>query len=181
MWNTRSLINERYDYCLSLKYDVLVITELWRTQNKHQKTSKEFIASESIIIKKGPRKGQKRFPNDRAAGVGIMLSPRIQAKVHSFGPEGEWVYWVRLKGPVCDLFVVAIYMPHRGRVSPDQNQTLEDIRKVLADIPARDCICLLGDFNEQLQSDLDGVTGSWTGRRTSLSQCKQNSRSPEVA
>ena len=84
---------------------MLVITELWRTQNKHQKTSKEFIASESIIIKKGPRKGQKRFPNDRAAGVGIMLSPRIQAKVHSFGPEGEWVYWVRLKGPVCDLLL----------------------------------------------------------------------------
>ena len=61
--------------------------------------------------------------------------------------QGEWVYWVRLKGPVCDLFVVAVYMSHKGRVSPDQNQTLEDIRKVLADIPARDCICLLGDFN----------------------------------
>ena len=87
----------------------------------------------------------------------------MQVKVHSFGSEGEWVCWVRLKGPVCDLFVVAVYMSHRGRVSPDQNQTLEDIRKVLADIPARDCICLLGDFNEQMQSDLDGVTGSWTG------------------
>ena len=96
----------------------------------------------------------------------------MQAKVHSFGSEGERVCWVHLSGPVCDLFVVTVYLPHRGRVAPDQNQTLADVRKVLADIPARDCICLLGDFNEQLKANLDGVTGKWTGGPASANASK---------
>ena len=73
-WNVRSLTRERFDYYRSLGYDILAITELWRTQGKYQTRTKEFIASEPIIIQKGEKKGQKRFPKDVAAGVGIMLS-----------------------------------------------------------------------------------------------------------
>ena len=149
-WNTRSLTHERYEYCKSLGYDILAITELWRNQSKYQKRTKEFIVSEAMYIQKGPNKGKKRFPKDSAAGVGIILSPRMQKKVHSFGSKGERICWVRLKGPVCNLFVVAVYLPHRGRVAPTQDQTLTDLQSVLNDVPTRDCICLLGDFNEQL-------------------------------
>ena len=162
-WNTRSLTYERYNYCKSLNYDVLAITELWRNQGKYQNNSNEFLVSEPKIIKSGPRKGEKRFPNDPAAGVGILLSPRMQQKVYSFGSEGERVCWVRLSGPACDLHIIAVYLPHRGRVEPCQEQTLADVQKVLNGIPARDCICLLGDFNEQIEANLEGITGNWTG------------------
>ena len=70
--------------------------------------------------------------------------------------------WVRLKGPICHMFIIAVYMPHRGRVNPSQDDTLKDLETVLKKIPRGDCICLLGDFNEQLQHSVKGRTGKWT-------------------
>ena len=151
-WNVRSLTRERFDYCRSLGYDILAVTELWRTQSKYQTRTKEFIASEPKIVKQGENEGQERYPKDIEAGVDILLSPRMQKKVHSFGSEGNRVCWV-----------IAVYMPHRGRVDPNQQQTLADLQQVLSNVPARDCICLLGDFNEQLKANLEGITGKWTG------------------
>ena len=162
-WNTRSLTRERFEYAKSLGYDALALTELWRNQGKYQTRSKQFIVSTPKLKTSGPNKGTKRFPDDRAAGVGILLSDRMQKKVHSFGSEGERVCWVRLQGPVCNLFVVAVYLPHRGRIAPAQDQTLTDLQRVLSNVPARDCVCLLGDFNEQLPAGVDGITGAWTG------------------
>jgi len=162
-WNTRSLTLERFNYAKSLGYDVLALTELWRNQSKFQTRRKQFIVSKPKTIKTGPNKGKIRYPNDRAAGVGILLSPRMERKVHSFGSEGERICWVRLQGPTCNLFVIAVYLPHRGRVAPAQGQTLTDLQRLLNDVPARDCICLLGDFNEQLPANVEGITGRWTG------------------
>ena len=162
-WNTRSLTLERFNYAKSLGYDVLALTELWRNQSKYQDSSKQFIVSKPMIIKSGPNKGKTRFPNDRAAGVGILLSKRMQRKVHSFGSVGERICWVRLQGPACNLFVIAVYLPHRGRVAPTQAQTMTDLQRLLTNVPARDCICLLGDFNEQLPANVVNITGKWTG------------------
>ena len=99
-WNTRSLTFERIEYCKSLNYDILAITELWRKQSKFQCKDTSFIAAEPKLIKKGPKKGKRRFPDDRAAGVDTLLSSASQAKVESFGSEGERVCWVRLAGPM---------------------------------------------------------------------------------
>ena len=162
-WNCRSITFERFNFCKALGYDVLALTELWHNQNKFQTASKQFIISEQKTIQKGPNKGKPRFPNDKAAGVAIMLSNRMRTKIMSFGSEGNRVCWVRLRGPSCNLFVIAVYLPHRGRVSPSQDDTLTDVQTVISKIPARDCICLLGDFNEQLQKEIKGVTGKWTG------------------
>ena len=73
-WNTRNITFEWFQYCKTLKYDILAITELWRNQQKFLNKSMKFIASEPKLIKTGPRKGQVRFPQDRVAGVGILLS-----------------------------------------------------------------------------------------------------------
>ena len=162
-WNTRSLTFERIQYCKSLNYDILAITELWRNQSKYQRKDNSFIAAEPKLIKKGPKKGQRRFPEDRAAGVGILLSPATQTKVESFGSEGERVCWVRLAGPMCPLFVIAVYLPHRGRVSPSQDDTLHDLEAVLRTVPQGDCICILGDFNEQLRGNVADRTGKFVG------------------
>ena len=48
-------------------------------------------------------------------------------------------------------------------MSPSQSDTLTDIKTVLSKVPERDCVCLLGDFNEQLQGGVKGVTGKFTG------------------
>ena len=160
-WNTRSLTFERMEYCKSLNYDVLALTELWRTQDIFQTATKHFTVSEPKMIKiSNTDKYQMRFPSDKAVGVGILLSDAAVQKVESFGSEGERVCWVRLRGPACHLFIIAVYMPHRGRVSPAQGDTLQDLHKVLKTVPQGDCIYILGDLNEQLDVNVQGTTGN---------------------
>ena len=103
-WNTRSLTYERFQYCNSLKYDVLAMTELWRNQSKYQTRNKKFIVNKPKTIPKGPDKGKIRYPEDKAAGVGLLLSDRLEKKVTSFGSAGERICWARIRGPVCHLF-----------------------------------------------------------------------------
>ena len=50
-WNTRSLTFERFEYCKSLKIDVMALTELWRTQANFQTKTKHFTVSEPILKK----------------------------------------------------------------------------------------------------------------------------------
>ena len=120
-WNTRSLTHERFQYCRSLQYDILAITELWRNQSKFQGGHKNYIVSEPKIIPDGPKKGNIRYPEDRAAGVGLLFSDRVASKVVEFDSEGERICWARIKGPVCHLFVIATHLlPHRGRTVSSQ-------------------------------------------------------------
>ena len=72
--------------------------------------------------------------------------------------------WVRLKGPTCHLFIISVHLhlPHRGRVIPSQDDALADLEKVLKIVPQGDCICALGDFNEQLEASIPNRTGKWT-------------------
>ena len=166
-WNTRSLTFERFHYCKNLGYDILAITELWRNQHKYQTKSTRFTTSSPKLQTRGPDKGKPRFPNDKAAGVGILLSTRAQRKLMSFGSEGERICWVRLKGPVCNLFVIAVYLPHRGRVQPNQADTLRDLEMVLTKVPRGDCVCIMGDLNEQLEGSIAHRTGRWAAGQKS--------------
>ena len=44
-WNCRSLTFERFEFCKSLKYDILALTELWNNQGKFQNRTKQLIVS----------------------------------------------------------------------------------------------------------------------------------------
>ena len=158
-WNTRSMTHARFNYCKSLAYDVLAVTELWRTQHKFQNRRKAFVVGEAKIDK---RTGKQRYPKDKAAGVGIMLSPAAEQKVLTFGSTGERVCYVRLEGPICNLFIVSTYLPHRDRVCPSQDDTIKDIHEALKKAPPQDCIVLLGDMNEQLGANIQNRIGKWT-------------------
>ena len=116
--------------------------------------------------------GEARFPKDRAAGVGILLSPAAQQKVLSFGSISERVCFVRLEGPVCNLFIVATYVPHRGRINPCQDDTIADLHEALKQAPASDCIILLGDVNEQLGPNIKNRTGKWAADKSSANADK---------
>ena len=47
------------------------------------------------------------------------------------GNEGTRVVWVRLAGPVYNLFVIVVYIPHKGRKNvPFAQDTIEEIKKL---------------------------------------------------
>ena len=156
-WNTRSMTRERFEYCKSLGYDILAVTELWRSQNKFTSRSNEFTVSATVKDKHGNLKN----PKDKAAGVGIILSHRAQNKVLDKGNnDSERICWVRLEGPSCNLFVVAVYVPHSSRTEPSQSDTLKELEAVCKHANKSDCVIVLGDFNAQLPGGLQGLTGA---------------------
>ena len=156
-WNTRSMTRERFEYCKSLGYDVLAITELWRSQNKFTSRSYEFTVSATNKDKHG----NLINPKDKAAGVGILLSHRAQGKVLGAGNNGsERACWVRLEGPTCNLFVVAVYVPHSARTEPSMSDTLKELDETCKQAKKNDCIVVLGDFNAQLPGGVQGHTGA---------------------
>ena len=157
-WNTRSMTTERYDYCRNMGYDVLAVTELWRKQDKFTNRSNEFTVSATARDKFGNLRNEK----DPAAGVGIILSPRAQKKFMGAGNnDSERICWVRLRGPACNLFIVAVYMPHSKRVQPAQIDTLRELDTICKQAKKGDCIVVMGDFNVQLPAEKQGSTGKY--------------------
>ena len=70
--------------------------------------------------------------------------------------------YVRLAGPVCNLFVVVIYVPHKGRKEvPFAKDTLKQVQELLVTVCKMDCIILMGDMNCELQRNVQGYTGKW--------------------
>ena len=99
-WNCWSLSNERYHYCKELNYDILGLTELHNTQANAQFKSKRWIHSAPAKV------NEQGKCSDPAAGVAIMLSQRMAAKILDSGHIGARIVWVRLKGPVCNIFFI---------------------------------------------------------------------------
>ena len=91
-----------------------------------------------------------------------MLSQRMAAKILDSGHIGTRIAWVRLKGPVCNIFFIVSYIPHKGRtVTPQAGDTIEQLAKLLQTVRKSECVILTGDFNCQLQRNVQGCTGKW--------------------
>ena len=59
--------------------------------------------------------------------------------------------------------MIVVHVPHRGRVSPCQDDTLHDLEAVLNRVSQGDCICIIGDFNEQIQGNVKDRMDKWVG------------------
>ena len=151
-WNCLALgktVAERdvkLDLCRSFGYDILCLTELWNQQ------AEKFDFCVSSID-----------PSDRAAGVGFLFSERIRPHVFKTGSCGSRIVWARIRGPVCNLVVVGVYLPHAGKKSlPHAEHVLEELGKFLDGLGPHECVIILGDLNAQLPRSVDGLTGKWT-------------------
>ena len=108
------------------------------------------------------RNRQEGQSNDPAAGVVILLSPRMTDKVIGEGHVGTRISWVRITGSVCNIFYVVSYIPHKGRKQkPVAKDTITQLKQLLRTVRKSNCIILAGDFNCQLQRNVEGCTGQW--------------------
>ena len=91
-----------------------------------------------------------------------MLSDRMADKVVDEGHVGTRIVWVKLAGPVCNIFFIVVYIPYKGRTqAPYASDTIAQLRKLLQTIRKSDCVILGGDLNCQLQRNVQGCTGKW--------------------
>ena len=154
-WNPMSYSYERHDYCKLLQYDILGLTELHNLQEQKRFQSRTWVHS-------APAPKVEGKSTDPAAGVAIMLSNRMADKLLDEGHVGTRIAWVRLKGPVCNLFYIVAYIPHKGRKSaPYAKDTIAQLRKLLSTVRKSECVILAGDFNCQLRRHVPGCTGKW--------------------
>ena len=155
-WNPMSYSFERHDYCKQLQCDILGLTELHNLQAQKRFQSRTWVHSAPATMKEGKS-------TDPAAGVAIMLSNRMADKLLDEGHVGTRIAWVRIKGPVCNIFYIVVYIPHKGRTSaPYAEDTILQLRKLLRTVRKSECVILAGDFNCQLQRNVPGCTGQWS-------------------
>ena len=144
-WNPWSYSTERHEHRKSLDYDIMDLTELHNNQHKPQFADKHWICSD--VTKEEDDKS-----TDPTAGVAILLSRRMANNILSKGHVGTRIVWVRLKGPVCNMLVVVVYVSHKGRTAkPTAADTIMALNKVLKTVPKQDYIIMGGDLNFQLQ------------------------------
>ena len=81
--------------------------------------------------------GQSKDP---AAGVTILLSRRVLGRGHVV----TRIVWVRLTGPICNLFIVSTYIPHKGRTKdPTTQDTMQQLKTLLSTVSKSDCVIML--------------------------------------
>ena len=138
-WNPWSYSYERHDYCRLLGYDTLGLTELHNVQAQKRFQGRTWVHS-------APAGNDENGKNpDPAAGVAIMLSNRMANKVISSGHVGTRIAWVRIAGPVCNIFFVVVYIPHKGRTTkPMTKDTIQQLKELLQTVSRSDCIILGG-------------------------------------
>ena len=156
-WNCWSYSNERHAFCKSLGYDVLALTELHNKQNNSNFASDLWVPSaQAAVDEQGKCK-------DSAAGVAILLSRRMRRHIDKSGHVGTRIAWVRLRGPVCPIFFIVVYVPHKYRnKAPQAQDTLAQLDALLKTIPKNDCVVVCEDFNCQLKRNIQGLTGQWS-------------------
>ena len=161
-WNCFSYSNERHQYCQGLGFDILALTELHGRQLEVEQ-SKRWVVS------------AKGCSSDPASGVGILLSARMARKMASSGSIGSRIVWVRVITPVCPIFFVCVYIPHKHRrQAPYATDVLAQLDELLATVAPGDCVIIAGDLNCQLQRNVPGCTGQWAMTTRSEKQGHDN-------
>ena len=146
-WNCGGLTFPQQQFCAELGYDVLAITE---THDKGAfNTSSRFIVADPAP------------DTDKAAGVALQLSELSASCLMHKGCIGSRIVFARIRAAVCNLFVIAIYVPHADHVNPSRETVLADLESLLEKVSPTDCVIILGDFNSKLPRSYEKLTGKW--------------------
>ena len=123
-WNCWSYSNERHAFCKGLKCDVHALTELHNKQNNANFSSDLWVPSVQAA------EDEQGKSLDPAAGVTILLSKRMRNYVDKSGHVDTRIAWVRIRGPVCPIFFITVYTPHRFRTkTPTTQHTRRESRR----------------------------------------------------
>ena len=90
---------------------ILALTELRNKQNNPNFNSECWIPSAQGEV------DEQGKVIDQAAGVTILLSRRMRRHIDKSGHVGSRIAWVRIRGPMCPIFFITIYVPHKYHVS----------------------------------------------------------------
>ena len=132
------MCTERLNYCKAMNFDILGLPELHNAHNKKLWRGKHWVTSEDAEI------DEQGKNSDPASGVAILLSKRFANKILAQGAVGSRIVWVRISGPVCPLFVVCVYVPHKFKkttpVAQDVINQIDDLLTNCKSLKPQDCV-----------------------------------------
>ena len=142
----------------------------------HNKHLEEQYEEKGWICSEASKKDKQGVNPDPAAGVAILLSPRMADRILEAGCVGARIAYVLLEGPVCDLFIAVPYIPHKGRKkAPYAKDTIQQLRELLKRVGKTTCIVVMGDLNCELQRNVENCTGKWC-----MTKRKDNGRGEQI-
>ena len=144
-WNCGGLSKIKLDLCKDLDLDVLCLTEThsWRE-------------GDSLTIN-----SDLPPPNDSWSGVALVLNKRLSGYIINTGSIGSRITFCRLRGTVCNIMLVSVYIPQKLSTNPNQKDTYKQLDSFLSTIGRRDCVVLMGDFNSRLARNTTNRVGKW--------------------
>ena len=158
-----AVAEDTLQYYSSLNYDAVALPETH--EDHHAYVSRRVVGS-------APRTGA----DTSHTGVAILLSERFASReIGRSNPKDlptSRICWVRIKGKVCNLLIIAVYFPYKQHLVP-LDRVLQHLRDVLDNARPHDCIILIGDYNCQLTRNTPGVTGKWCVATRTCSHGKQ--------
>ena len=150
-WNCGGLSYTQRELCRDLNYDILALTETH--DNNSLPAWSNYLRADSAPA------------TDRSAGVGLLISDQVKRCIMHSGCIGSRIVYARVRGDVCNLFVIGIYVPHSKRSNPSRAETLDELNTLLLSVSQRDCVVILGDFNSRLPRSTEKLTGRWCTHR----------------
>ena len=142
-----------YSYFENLNHDALCITETWNSQ-RHFESWNCAVSAENLTGK------------DKPAGVCIILSKRFASLQMDRGSLGTRGCWVRIRGPVCNLLLIGVYLPPQRSKTNDVD-IMKQLKALLKSRSENDCVVLMGDFNVRLPRKYKDVVGPFAHRHWS--------------
>ena len=78
------------------------------------------------------------------------------------GNVGSRILFIKIRAQPCNIFVIAVYMPHSDRKQkPFPLDTRTELEQLLSKVSPHDCVILLGDLNCKLARKTDKLVGNW--------------------
>ena len=114
-------------------------------------------------------------------GVAIMVNKRVQNAIFGCNLKNDRMISVRLHGKSFNITVIQVYAPTSNAKETEVEQFYEDLQDLLEQIPKRDVLFIIGDWNAKVGSqETPGVTDKFglgpqneAGQRL-IESCQEN-------
>jgi len=96
--------------------------------------------------------GQKRY-----AGVGLLIRRGIKEAVTEVRPVNDRVILARLDAKPRPMNIIQVYLPTTAAEEEEVKDVYTKIQKEIDEIPKRERLVIMGDFNAKIGSNKDHV------------------------
>ena len=98
----------------------------------------------------------------RRNGVAIMVNKRVRNALLGYNLKNDRMISVCLQGKPFNITVIQVYAPTSNAKETEVEQFYEDLQDLLEQIPKRDVLFIIGDWNAKVGSqETPGVTGKF--------------------